>query len=619
MKQRSRSSSPILIGASASSIISNKSSSDDIEMKKMASSSSTNNNSHNNILQGQLHQVLIGFRSLSNSPPELYKAYILKFLDSYAYFSFSLVFTIFLSQDFGLSDVEAGTIYGAWGALITVFGLFTGTIIDRLGVAKSLRIGFVLSFITRVMLLLCTSKNVLLFCTLFSLPLANCLGIPVLTIGLRRYTNNENRGFAFGLFYVIMNVGALIAGPLVDILTRYYNNNSSSSDSNSYGDGSDQGSDLAANGEYYEDSTTAATAEWSMTSNRAIILSGVIANFFAVFVAFSVREIKVDANSVNTADEMEDESVVDNSSFIPSNNPGSNSKTNKTVSSFQPIQGSSTLNILKETVRSPNFRRFLLVVLLTLNVRMIFRHLDGTLPKYMMREFGENTPKGAVYSINPALIIILVPIITAATSSIDPLIMIHYGTYVSAVSVFFLVLSTSLPACVLFVITLSIGEAIWSPRLYDYTTTVAPEGREGTYMALSSAPLFLAKLPVGVLSGILLQKYCPENLEEGEERHSKTMWLIIGLMSISSPLMITFFWSYISGGDRVGAGNTNVATRISNGERAMRDDDDMYFQNDDDDDSDSYQHRPLATKLSLPRVRGGGGGSGRSSPVGTLT
>ncbi|KAL7452321.1 hypothetical protein ACHAWC_004045 [Mediolabrus comicus] len=485
----------------------------------MTSSATTNNNNnHSNILQGQLHQVLIGFHSLSNSPPELYKAYILKFLDSYAYFSFSLVFTIFLSQDFGLSDVEAGTIYGAWGALITVFGLFTGTIIDRLGVAKSLRIGFVLSFITRVMLLLCTSKNVLLFCTLFSLPLANCLGIPVLTIGLRRYTNNENRGFAFGLFYVIMNVGALIAGPLVDVLTRYYNNNSNiNSSGNSYGDGSGEGADLGANGEYYEDSSTEATAEWSMTSNRAIILSGVIANFFAVFVAFSVREIKVDANPVNTADEMEDESVVDNRSFITSNSHDSNSKTNKTVSSFQPIQGSSTLNILKETVRSPNFRRFLLVVLLTLNVRMIFRHLDGTLPKYMMREFGENTPKGAVYSINPALIIILVPIITAATSSIDPLVMIHYGTYVSAVSVFFLVLST--------------------------------------------------------------------------------------------------------GGDRPGAGNTNVATRISNGERSMRDDDDMYFQNDDDEDNDSYQHRPLATKLSLPRVRGGGagGGSGRSSPVGTLT
>ena len=563
----------------------------------------TSSFSMKNYFQSQLQQVSIGFHSLSSSPPELRKAYILKFLDSYAYFSFSLVFTLFLSEDFGMSDVEAGTIYGTWGALITVFGLFTGTIIDKLGVAKCLRIGFILSFVTRVMLFTCTSKHVLLFCTLVSLPLANCLGIPVLTIGLRRYTNNENRGFAFGLFYVVMNVGALIAGPLVDVLTRYYNNKSDSEDAAS---------------EYNDDVTTTTTAVWKMTSNRGIILSGVIANFVAVFVAFSVREIKVDSNSnvpSATDDDMDNDSIMDDDSRM---SDSTKDKTNKNVSTFQPIQG-DTLNILSETIKTPNFRRFLLVVLLTLNVRMIFRHLDGTLPKYMIREFGENTPKGAVYSINPALIIILVPIITAATSSVDPLVMIHYGTYVSALSVFFLVLSTSLPACILFVITLSIGEAIWSPRLYDYTTTVAPEGREGTFMALSSAPLFLAKLPVGVISGVLLQKYCPENLEDGEERHSKTMWLIIGLMSISSPLMITFFWSYISGGER-GTGHGNpAATRISNGEQNMRDDDDCYFQNDDDDDS--YQHRPLATKLSLPRVRGGGAGdrSSSSSPVGTLT
>ncbi|KAL7490644.1 hypothetical protein ACHAWT_000202 [Skeletonema menzelii] len=571
----------------------------------------TSSSSIHTYLQSQLQQVSIGFHSLSSSPPELYKAYLLKFLDSYAYFSFSLVFTLFLSEDFGLSDVEAGTIYGAWGALITVFGLFTGTIIDKLGVAKCLRIGFILSFVTRVMLFMCTSKFVLLFCTLVSLPLANCLGIPVLTIGLRRYTNNENRGFAFGVFYVVMNVGALIAGPLVDMLTRYYNNN---------GGGSEEGADMNdAAGDYVDDATTTMAEAWTMTSNRGIILSGVIANFVAVFVAFSVREIKVDSNAhVPSATEDDDmgngSSIVDDDDSLMADSP--NSKTKKTVSTFQPIQG-DTLNILSETIKTPNFRRFLLVVLLTLNVRMIFRHLDGTLPKYMIREFGENTPKGAVYSINPALIIILVPIITAATSSVDPLVMIHYGTYVSALSVFFLVVSTSLPSCILFVITLSIGEAIWSPRLYDYTTTVAPEGREGTYMALSSAPLFLAKLPVGVISGVLLQKYCPETLEEGEERHSKTMWLIIGLMSISSPLLITFFWSYISGGER-GIGHSNPATRISNGERIMRDDDDMYFQNEEDDD-DSYQHRPLATKLSLPRVRGGGDRSLSSSPVGTLT
>ena len=60
-----------------------------------------------------------GFRSLNSAPPELWKAYVLKFTDGFAYFSFSLIFTLFLSDDFGYSDTEAGTIYGAWGALGT--------------------------------------------------------------------------------------------------------------------------------------------------------------------------------------------------------------------------------------------------------------------------------------------------------------------------------------------------------------------------------------------------------------------------------------------------------------------------------------------------------------------
>jgi len=225
--------------------------------------------------------------------------------------------------------------------------------------------------------------------------------------------------------------------------------------------------------------------------------------------------------------------------------------------------------------------------------KRFFSRRDGTMPKYMVREFGENTPKGQVYAINPALIIVLVPIITAATTAVDPLIMIHHGTYVSALSVFFLAFSTSLPACVLFVITLSIGEAIWSPRLYDYTMSVAQEGREGTYMALSSAPLFLAKLPVGFLSGLLLQRYCPEHLEEGEIRHSKTMWWIIGLTTIISPILITALWGYISGRNNERSAKGNEYEGLDDNEECI----------DDSSSEHSYQHKPLTTNISLPRVR----------------
>ena len=103
----------------------------------------------------------------------------------------------------------------------------------------------------------------------------------------------------------------------------------------------------------------------------------------------------------------------------------------------------------------------------------------------MLREFGENVPKGTIYSINPALIIVLVPIISAATTDQDPLVLIHYGTYVSAASVFCLVISNSIGACITFVTMLSIGEAIWSPRLYDYAMSVCEEGREGMWAVVS--------------------------------------------------------------------------------------------------------------------------------------
>ena len=53
-------------------------------------------------------------------------------------------------------------------------------------------------------------------------------------------------------------------------------------------------------------------------------------------------------------------------------------------------------------------------------------------------------------------------------------------------------------ATVLFVIQLSLGEAIWSPRWYDYSMSVAPEGREGVFTAMASAPLFLGKFVTGI-------------------------------------------------------------------------------------------------------------------------
>ena len=146
--------------------------------------------------------------------------------------------------------------------------------------------------------------------------------------------------------------------------------------------------------------------------------------------------------------------------------------------------------VAKELFRSPTFRRFAVLTLLLVNLRAVFRHLDATQPTYLVRCFGEKILKGMIYAINPFMIILLTPLVAGLTKDYDHFDMIKWGGYLSALSPFFPALSTSIWASCMMNITLSLGEAIWSPRLYQYTMNIAPEGREASFSALASAPLF---------------------------------------------------------------------------------------------------------------------------------
>jgi MFS family permease len=337
---------------------------------------SSNSDKKNGGGKDWMAQVAAGFTSLKNSPPELYKVYALKFLDSYSYFSFSIIFTLFLSDDFGYSDIEAGTIYGVWGAMITVYGFCTGFLVDNFGVSKSLKLGYGLSLLARCGIFFTTSRTILLLHLYGTLPLGSCLGIPVLMTGIRRYTHETNRGFAFGIFYVVMNVAALISGPVVDVLTIWYKGGSDDAAENTDdADGGDGGSDNNNNNNL-----------WSLSSYRAIILSGIIANVLACCISLTVREIKVETpakmrgRSVVVANETKDHE----SNGHPIERGEGRQASDGGVTVFRPKTG-TPWKILGEIWKSPSFRRYLLVVLIMLNVRQIFRHLDATWPKYMIR------------------------------------------------------------------------------------------------------------------------------------------------------------------------------------------------------------------------------------------
>ena len=86
----------------------------------------------------------------------------------------------------------------------------------------------------------------------------------------------------------------------------------------------------------------------------------------------------------------------------------------------------------------------------------------------------------------------------------------------------------------------SIGEAFYSPRVYEYAAAIAPKGQEASYGSLAYLPFLVGKLLVGT-SGWILAAFCPAK----GPRNSGMMWLIFALAASVAPIGLIVFRRYI--------------------------------------------------------------------------
>jgi dipeptide/tripeptide permease len=131
--------------------------------------------------------------------------------------------------------------------------------------------------------------------------------------------------------------------------------------------------------------------------------------------------------------------------------------------------------------------------------------------------------------------------------------MLVYGALITSLSMFIIaippfggydVAKFTYATTIVFLVFLTIGELIWSPRLQEYTAAIAPQGQEGTYLGLSMIPYFLAKTVISFLSGHMLQRWCPEGigdkLRAGEVAFVDSpymMWTILGAVALFGTLI----------------------------------------------------------------------------------
>lgn len=415
---------------------------------------------------------------------DLWLVYLATFLEYIGIFSFQQTLPLWLSDDFGLGDKAAGGWASIFSLLVTLLSFFAGALTDTFGVRRLLGLSFAVAAATRLGMSLADGPVAAVAWTL-AFAFAYALTAPALQVAVSFAARPASRAFAFTLWYVSFNLaGATIGMPIDWIRSRFLDG----------GRLVPRVIDLPLLGPRH------------VSAHDVILACGFVsAAAAAVIVAFVRRDLGRESAAAG--------------------------------------RGTNPVRAVAAVVSDRAFWRFMLLMVLLSLVRLVFQHMHFTWPKYVTRVQGDAFPVGTVWSLNSLGILFLAPLATALTRRLPIFRVMLVGAVISAVSPFILCLGSSLPLQIAMIAVLTVGEALWSPRLYEYNVAIAPAGQEATYVGLAKLPFFLAKLVVTPLSGWLLASYCPK---EGV-RDPATLWAIVGMSTLAGPLGMLLLNGWITG------------------------------------------------------------------------
>lgn len=198
---------------------------------------------------------------------------------------------------------------------------------------------------------------------------------------------------------------------------------------------------------------------------------------------------------------------------------------------------------LKETLSTKQFWRFFILVMLLTVIKSIYTHLSITLPIYMYRSIGEDSHFSYFMILHLLVLLVFTPLLTSLIRDFDHYTLLEIGSCASSLSSAVFLYGSNYYTIGLFVVYLSIGEAIYAPRLVDYTLQIAPKGKEAIYLGVANFTNAFSIAITGVSSGLLLSSFCPET----GPKNCSLVWLSIGLYSIIPSLIILLGRKFFEG------------------------------------------------------------------------
>jgi hypothetical protein len=458
--------------------------------------------------EGGLRGFIAKFTVLKGAQRELWLTFLIKFLIYTAYSVTNKTMILWLSKDLGFSDQAAGALVGwVWAPAMTVFTLLAGSLTDAIGLRRTFFLGVTICTFARSVMIGTTIPWLALLCGVLPLAIGEALGTPVLLAATRVYSTTQQRSIAFSIIYAIMNVGYLVAGVVFDFIRR---------------------SDFHPS--FFGFAPTPHQQLFMVSLALEIVL------FPTIYFLRSRQERQRNTHSTMLA----------------------------TVRA----SAAETIDLFKRLLGQSAFFRLLVFFLLIGFLKAIFLQMDYVFPKFGDRELGLNAPVGKIAGINSIIIIFLAPVVGALTQKFSAYRMVVFGGAICAAGVFVMALPTNwfeplangafgdwlghgylrlhgaihpyYVMSALYLTVFSVGEAFYSPRVYEYAAAIAPKGQEASYGALAYIPFLIGKVLVGT-SGWLLAIFCPAT----GPRRSDLMWLIFACAASVAPIGLLLFRSYI--------------------------------------------------------------------------
>jgi MFS family permease len=501
------------------------------------------------IVLAALKELKHTFLAFIKAPKALWGINIPYVLEGLVYFGILTILGKFSSENVGLKDTQASLIYSFVTGGITFSMLLLGGVSDKIGVRKSLALAFITFLVGRFLVSLSGSFNLgnglwspMFFTMNFGLLImvaAYGLYQPAAYAGVKKYTTPKTSAMAYAAIYGFMNLGAFFSGFISSTVRPNFE------------------SVFPPNG--------LTAVFWVYVGITLIAL------LFSVFLLSkkndeaAVSQIKKELGDLSK--EEKEEAIrpkINNTpliiyvmlavAFFLFSGFAFNIPLNFmfgftffglsiTIDFFFVLFILGLLLCVFEFLRKRPLhpfrdKRFSFFIFILIPVQTLFAHNWLTIPYYLDRAFAGSivSDKFEIFSnLNPILIFVLAPLVAGLTARANVYKMMILGTTVMALPTFLLVPGPNVYLFLLYVLLMTIGEAMWQPRFLQWIAEVAPKGMTGLYMGVGQFPWFLTKVVTGFYSGWFLMKYCPINTPPSQ-MNTETMWLIYGFIAIISPI-----------------------------------------------------------------------------------